>query len=171
MVTWGIVAAAVGCFFGMFVLQAIVARIIKIKSEDKFIIGLFVGFPALVMVGMMVASQTVPGFWPLEDIVLTYLLFFVIASSWVASYPAVYASCPTLIMSYIIANRPEGTARADFHKWLKLKENSVERIDDAMRESLIRLKGQNVELTGTGRAMYLFFSNYKRFLGLHRETL
>lgn len=164
-----VISWAIGLFLIFFCFQILLSRLFRPTSEDKFIIFLFVIIPFVGFLGTM-------GFYLINDLellrpVLVYLLFFVISSSWVASYPAVYAICPTLVISYVAAKKAKGTDLKELRQILGLKENSVDRIEDAIHDKWIRKNGTQVELTGIGRAFYLFFRTFRQIIGLKLETL
>ena len=168
-VPFSVIWAAFGIFFAMFLMQMLVQRFYKPVSEDKFIIGYFALLPFLCFIGLLAFRFF--GLVPVDYAVMTYLLFFVISSSWVASYPAVYAVCPTLIMSYVIDRNKTGTPAQEIVALLSLKQNSQDRIEDAVHDKWITKTGDKVQLTWIGRTALCFFTTYRRLLGLKLETL
>lgn len=161
---------AILAFAFMFVLQLIIARLVKPHSDDRFIISFYVILPLFLFVVLF--TQNFFGFIETPVAILTYLLFFVIAASWVASYPAIYAACPTLVISFIIEkNKNTGTTLQELRAVLALKQNSTERIEDAIRNNLIRKEGEYIGLTLLGKLVFTFFSAYRRLLGLPMNTL
>ncbi|MGE4132098.1 MAG: hypothetical protein AB7F86_10710 [Bdellovibrionales bacterium] len=149
----------------------IVARITRPKSEDKFIFLHYVIAPFGLFSAALVTILALGIEAPIYELICAYCLYFVISSGWVASYPALYASCPTLIISYIIDHEKNGVAPLEFQRWMKLKQNSEDRIHDALQGGLIGTEGATIYLKPVGRLLYFFFSAYKAVLGLKRETL
>lgn len=158
---------AMGC---LFCIQIIVAHIAQTRNEDKFIILLYVILPALAFIFLW--TQQFYG-WGIDacEAVMAYLIFFVISISWVASYPAIYAACPTLMMTFIIHKSKQGSTLEDLRKQLGLKNNSTERIKDATHNRLIKRNGENIELTSLGLLVFKFFRAYRRILGLKMDTI
>lgn len=170
--SYHIIISAFASFIFIFVIQTIAARLFKPKSEDRFIIGLYVLLPMIIFLTLLILSSNkmLPALIP-SELILTYLLFFVIASSWVASYPALYASSPSLVMIYLMTQQPQGTSLEDFTKWMSIKENSNCRRKDALNSGLICIQNDSIHLTFSGQTLFIIFSTYKKMLGLQSETL
>lgn len=164
-----IIGTTFALFFILFLFQIILARLIKPLNEDKSIILLYVALPMLLFAGGCLFHFF--GRVSLREAVLIYLLFFVISSSWVASYPAIYANCPTLIISWVIVRNSHGATVEELQDLLSLKQNSTERINDAVHDKLIRKNGEKVEITLRGRVVFLFFKFYRKALGLNTDAL
>ena len=64
-----------------------------------------------------------------------------------------------------------GTQLEELKELLRLRENSTERIEDAMHDKLIRKNGLHIELTLIGRGVFKFFKIYRRVLGLKLDTI
>lgn len=164
-----VIFTAFGAFLLFFLAQIVLARVTKPRSEDRFIVLHWVLLP----MGLFGAS------WGLDfshlarpaDALAAYLLFFVLASSWVASYPVIYGVCPTLIISLVVRLDKSGTPFGRFKELLGLHHNSMERIDDAVHDSLIRVKDGAVTLTPMGRLILAFYKLYRGLLGLPLDPL
>lgn len=156
-------------FFILFLLQIFVENIMKPKSGDKFIFSFYVITPMIIFIFVLLFDFL--NEIPIEKAVITYLLFFVISSSWVATYPGIYAACPTLIIALVIHKNKNGTQLEELKELLHLKENSTERIEDAMHDKLIRKNGLRIELTLIGRGVFKFYEIYRRVLGLKLDTI
>ena len=164
------IGAAVAAFGLLFIIQICIAAVFKPVSEDKFIILLFTVIPFLLFV--LALTFRFFDLCAVDQGVASYLLFFVISSSWVASYPAVYAVCPTLIISYMIYRCPsDGISLAQLRQLLQLKQNSDDRIVDAVHDKWISRSGDVVKLTPFGRTVLWGFKTYRRLLGATLETL
>lgn len=158
------------CFLFVLVLQMVLAKVFKPPvSEDTFILFLFVLFPLVMFICLWCLDFC--GLVSPETALLTYLLFFSIAASWVATYPAIYAACPTLIISYIARKRSRGTSLNDFCRFIGLKKNSTDRIADALNDNLIRRTDKGIELTGFGTTISRLFICYRRIIGLPLDTV
>ncbi len=164
-----VVCYALLAFLILFGFQIVISRLMKPRSEDKFIIALFVLLP--IPIFLFFAWNDFFGTLTLTQGFLAYILFFVLASSWVASYPAIYAVCPSLIMSYVIEKNQKGTSLEEIRQLLQLKQNSVARIDDAVNHRWIEKTGDKLQLTGYGRTFLRFFQIYRRILGLNLDPL
>jgi GNAT superfamily N-acetyltransferase len=155
-----------------FVLQILLRQVYRPRNEDKFIFVFWVGLPVLgLAVGLPFGYF---GWVSIQDAFLGYLLFFAIASGWVASYPAIYAASPTLVMSYVLSHESErgrGVSFAMLNEILEVKANSIERIEDAARSSLIEVRDGRVALTPFGKKLDGFFAVYRRILGLNQEGI
>lgn len=164
-----IIAYGISAFAVMFLVQIVVARLYRPVSEDKFIILLYTVIPTILALAVMLSQyDNWEGF---TTVLLSFLLYFVISSSWVASYPAVYAVCPTLIMSFVIDRNKTGTSVQEIRDLLALKQNSKERLEDAIHDKWVRKNGDKIELTSLGRMFLWFFTTYRRVIGLKLETL
>ncbi len=150
-------------FATVFALQVLLARAYRPVSEDKFIILLYVIAPFFIFLGLW--------WWGgIPDVVLSYLLFFVLASSWVGSYPAVYGVCPSLFISYLVHASPNGISLPEMREVFDLKQNSLNRIEDAIHDRWIERHGADVRLTASGRFFAAAFRVFRRVLGLGMET-
>lgn len=156
-------------FVLLLVCHAVIYRLYQPSSEDKFVFGLYVIFPLIVFAGLLLLGLM--GWFDLGTLIPGYFLYFVVSAAWVASYPAIYADCPTLIIAYVADRSSSGVTLEELRVLLNLKKNSNDRIEDAIRGKLIRMKGQLVELTPQGRVFYLFFATYRRIIGRRLETL
>lgn len=164
------VGAAFAAFVFLFFVQISIAAVFRPVSEDKFIILLFTILPFLVF--LVALGFQFFNLCSVDQGVAGYLLFFVISSSWVASYPAVYAVCPTLIISYVIYRSPrDGVSLQELRDLLQLKQNSDDRILDAVHDKWITKSGDVVMLTSFGRTVLWCFRTYRRLLGARLETL
>ena len=164
-----IIGYAFLAFFILFLLQILIENFMKPKSEDKFIISLYVITPMIIFIVVLLFDFL--NEIPTEKVVVTYLLFFVISSTWVATYPGIYAACPTLIIALVIHKNKKGTQLEELKELLRLRENSTERIEDAMHDKLIRKNGLHIELTLIGRVVFKFYKIYRRILGLKMDTI
>ena len=167
------VAASFTVFAILFIIQIIIARIFVPKSEDRFVITFYVLIPLLLFLILLTLPHINIHIGPTpHELLLIYLLYFVISSSWVATYPALYASSPSLVIIYIMSQQPQGSTLNDFNKWMPIKENSDYRIDDAIRAKLIcRNEDGQIRLSKIGRMLFLFFNVYKKALNSNTDTL
>lgn len=157
------------CLFALlFLLQILLQNTLTIKNEDAFIFALFLILPLFLFLGCF--------FFPVfpnistEILLKSYALFFFLSSSWIASYPAVYASCPTLLMAYW-AKKNGSITLEQMKEKLELKNNSVERITDALHDGLIVQKNNTIFLRKKGRIFLLCFTVYRKILGKKISTL
>lgn len=163
-----IIAACFGMGF-FFLLQITLARFFRPKSEDRFIFAVWLIAPFLLFLSLWMFNFF--GVLDKSTAFAAYLLFFVMASSWVASYPAIYADCPTLIISYMAWKKKSGVLISDVEECLALKKNSTDRIDDAQNNFLIEVKGDHLQLTFFGKAVGRFFMMYRKMIGLRMNPL
>jgi hypothetical protein len=160
---------AFAAFAVVFLLNILSARVYRPKSEDKYVFLHYLILPSLVFIALL--SFRLFGWMEIEQAVLAYLLYFVIASSWVASSPAIYASCPSLNIALLIRKNKKGTSLEDLRGWLLLKQNSTERIEDAVDGGLISREEDHLKLTPIGKILFTFFNLYRKALGLTTEPL
>lgn len=147
-------------FLAVFAVHAAIYRIYTPESEDKFVILLYLGIP----LGLFLLSAMFrPTPWPAGT--ACFLLYFAIAAGWVGSYPAIYASCPSLILSYFISQRPSGLSLEELSSLLDLKTSSAARIEDAQKHHWIEKEGEGWQLTAAGKIFYHLFALYRRILG------
>ena len=166
---WTATFIAVGGFLLLLLVQIWLGHFFKPKSEDKFILGLYVILPFVLF--MLLLSLDFGGWLNFKMGCLAYFLFFVICSSWVASYPALYASCPTLIISLLVAKTKTGVTLDELHGALSLKQNSIDRIEDAMHDRLVKKTGSGLEMTRFGQILFAFFKTYRKILSLPMDTI
>ena len=164
-----IIGYAFLAFFILFLLQILVENFMKPKSEDKFIFSFYVFIPMIIFIVVLLFDFL--NEIPIEKVVVTYLLFFVISSTWISTYPGIYAACPTLIIAWVVYKNKNGTQIEELKELLRLRENSTERIEDAMHDKLIRKNGLHIELTLIGRGVFKFYKIYRRVLGLKLDTI
>lgn len=169
-ISFEMIGWAFAAFFVLFALQICIAFKYKPVSEDTFILLLFTVTPFLLF--LLALCFRFFSFFSVEDGIAGYLLFFVLCSSWVASYPAVYAACPSLLISYLIYRCPdEGISLHEISEIIQLKQNSDDRIDDAVHDKWITKSGDVIELTRFGQIALCCFRVYRRLLGASLETL
>ncbi len=155
--------------FIAFAAQLILRWFYTPKAEDRYVFIHWIFVP----ISLFAVSWAFQ-FWGwvvLGEAFQIFLLYLVIASAWVASYPAIYTASPTLVIAWLIQKKKVGMGLSEIQKWLDLKSNSKERIQDATHDRFIILKGDTVELTRFGRIIFFFFSRFRRWLGLGFETL
>lgn len=99
-----------------------------------------------------------------------YPLFFFLCAAWIASYPAIYAACPTLLIAYYAKNQ-NGVSVPELESRLHLKENSMERVSDAFNNGLISREGKTIKLTRHGQLFLWAFSFYRKVIGRKMSTL
>ncbi|MBI4406155.1 MAG: hypothetical protein HY537_18495 [Deltaproteobacteria bacterium] len=156
-------------FLALLTTQAAVSRIYRPRSEDRFIFSLYLGLPFLVL-----SISIAYNFWGLLtpcEAFLASLLYFGLGSSWIASYPAIYAACPTLIISMIVSKTKKPVDINYLSSVLNLNKNSTDRIDDAVLNGLIIKKEGKVELRSFGLMTLHLFKTYRRWLGLQTDTI
>lgn len=162
-----IVFQAFFLFAALFVCQLVLAHTVKPRSQDRFVILLYLVVPTVAFLGWCVfqlfrGQGTYPGF-------LSFLLYFVIATSWVGSFPAVYVEAPTLAIVLILHLHPEGLTREALATFLNLRGNSLERVNDAVTGGIIARQGDVFQLTSLGKILFGFYLNYRKLLGLRLE--
>lgn len=165
----GILALSFAVFGVLFILQVVASRLYRPQSEDRFIIILYFFIPLLFYIPgsyFLLSPQ-----FGLTEIVLSYFLYFAISAAWIASYPAIYAGCPTLIISYVIHRSNNGVGLDALINLLKLKENSKQRIDDAVHNLWIKKTEEKVSIAPVGQVFLFLFKTYRTLLGLTSETL
>lgn len=155
-------------FAALFLLQIVLVQFYRPKSEDAFIFQLYLTLP-IVLVALYLLFPWHSAITR-RDLLYAYPLLFFICSSWIASYPAVYAACPTLAITYFI-KRNNGASEAELEMHLHLKENSLERVSDAYKNGLIVSEGKNIKLTRQGRIMLWAFSTYRTLIGRKMSPL
>ena len=163
-----IVAPALG-FLLLFLAHILIVQIAKARTGDKFVIGLYLVFPAAAfLIGL--ASHFF-GLCSVRTGVFAYMLFLSICAAWVASYPAVAAASPSLLILLALRGRPEGLTAAEIAQAISLQDNSLRRVEDAVADGLVRRRGDGLELTPLGRAVFQFFKIYRRAIGLEAPPL
>lgn len=169
ILTFSTITWSFSAFAFVFVLQVLASRLVRTRSEDKYIIFLYVLVPLFTFLTILALNLDNSEFT--AQLVAAYVLYFVISSSWVASYPAIYAVCPTLVISLYIREKTEGASSEEIRKLLNLKQNSVDRLQDAVSSNLLKIDDNKVTLTAGGRLFANFFIAYRRLLGLDSSTL
>lgn len=156
-------------FAALFLAHVLLARLTPLAGEDGFVLAHYIVLPGLLFAGA--APFHFFGLLPARGALLCCLLLFLICSAWVASYPAVAAASPSLLIVLALRRRPGGLTAEELLEAISLKSNSLKRIDDALKDGLVRRKGERLELTRLGRALFLFFKLYRRAIGLATEPL
>jgi hypothetical protein len=96
------------------------------------------------------------------------LVHFLVAANYLAIYPALQASSPTVHLLCRLRRHPEGLTRETITDFM-LKTSAVEaRLKDLRNSSLIRHRDGRLELSGAGRLLAAIFLGYRRLLGLER---
>lgn len=160
---------AFALFLFLFLAQMILARLGRFAGEDRFVVVHYIVLPGLLFAGAWPFHFF--GLLAVRDAVFCYLLFFLICSAWVASYPAIAAASPSLLILLALRGRPDGLSAEEIAKAISLQANSLKRIEDAEKDGLVRRGDRGLELTRLGRAVFVFFAFYRRALALATEPL
>lgn len=157
------------CLFTILLLiQICIFQFYRPKNEDAFVFQLFLFFP-LFLWGIYLIYPFYSGFSRTE-LLEAYPLFFFLCAAWIASYPAIYAACPTLLIAYY-ARKQNGINIPELESRLHLKENSMERVSDAFHNGLISQAGKTIKLTPQGQIFLRAFSFYRKVIGRKMSTL
>lgn len=151
-------------FAVLFLLHILTSRL-KLKVNEDYLLF-------LVFLVLPVFCFSFLSFSPLsEEIVASSTLLFLINAAYIASYPAIYAACPTLRISLILfRNSNSGLSKKEIEQVIQIKENSLIRIQDAQSNNLIYEKDGDMYLTLFGKCFFYFFKIYRLLLGLPCST-
>lgn len=159
------IQTAVGFSILLF-LHFLISRLKQKINEDCLLFLLFLGLPLCFLIFVFLSSFSLN-----EEKFAAFILLLLINAAYIASYPAIYASCPTLRISLLLfKNKNLGLSREELQQAIQVKENSLERITDARSNNLIYEKDGKVYLTHFGRCIFYFFKIYRRLLGLPCNT-
>lgn len=169
------IASAIGPLVVIYLLHVALSRKNPQINHDKLTVVLYLIFPVLLFCLFLAATNFFITELPatLEgEITVSFLLYLAFASAFVASFPAIYADCPTLIIAYLVKDSSHfGVTKKQMELTLRLTENSVQLIAKAEEESLIRRYGKTLQLTAFGSVVAFLFWIYRRALGLQSQTL
>jgi hypothetical protein len=164
-------------FIILYLLHILIVRKTTPRNQDGLLLLLYIVVPlTLYLLSLLVMLLPGPGYIisaPLaHQITLSFILYICIAAAFVASFPAIYADCPTLIIAYIAKKYcPDGVTCEQLVSALDLKENSEERITDAIGDKLIHRSDGRIFLTRFGRIVYYTFRIYRRVVGLKADVI
>jgi hypothetical protein len=137
----------------------------RIRRPQKDVVCLFellIGFPTL-----LCAVLALWGISPLR--MLPALVFeWILAANYIAVYPAVQASSPTLDMLSQLRKNPTGLTETELSQHAGPTSLFQDRLSDLVQGGLVKRSESGFELTWKGNGLATFFVVYRRFLGLPR---
>lgn len=153
-------------FAVLFLLHILTSRLKLKVNEDCLLFLVFLVLPVFYFVFLFLSFSHLS-----EEIVASSALLFLINAAYIASYPAIYAACPTLRISLLLfRNSNDGLSKEEIQQAIQIKENSLIRIQDAQSNNLIYEKDGNIYLTSFGKCFFYFFKIYRLLLGLPCNT-
>jgi predicted transcriptional regulator len=137
----------------------------RIRRPANDVVSLFLLFIALPFVGFVILIA-----WGAEALPLFPILMFVwiLSANYIAVYPAVQASSPTLDILHLLRQHPEGLTETELTSKAGSASLFQDRLSDLVRGGLMKPTHNGFELTVKGNLLATFFVNYRRLIGLPR---
>ncbi len=165
---WGI-----SVFIAVLAVHLIIWRIGVPRRQGRTLFLILVGVPMVVLPVLAWAQEKgVPvwfapqGIW---DFVHILLLACMLSIAYVASYPALQADSPSLVMVMAIDRaEPEGVDKEYFRKKMNDEILIIPRIQDLLVDQMAVLEGDRYRLTPKGRRIAQFFSFYRYLVNMHK---
>jgi hypothetical protein len=136
-----------------------------------FLLPLLVGSAAALASFAGLAPFTGPGpFMPLfhhaDGLAAVLLLHYALSSAYILSYPAVEAISPTLAIALLMGDSGRALKEKELARCFPDESLLAPRIMDLVKSRLVRLDNGILSLTWRGRALVLFFTALRSFMGL-----
>ena len=147
--------------FGIsFLIHILIWRWVRPKRQLIWLAGIFLVCPAFSYFILYYHFADNPAF------VLAGVLHILFSAAYILSYPAIQAPSPSLkIIRDVAAAMPRGLDREDLLRILEGDKPLNFCVDNLIKERLVWLKGDKLELSLFGRLVSWFFRNYLRWLG------
>jgi hypothetical protein len=156
---WGL-----GCFTAVFFAHLMLWRYGRIQREILWLFIIFLLFPVITALFLILFGISA------EEVLVTLLLFLVVAASYIQTYPALKEDIPSfLILLYVHDAEQRGSS------WIDSEDIVAElgatglvtlKLDELHGDRLLLEHQGRVKLTPSGRMLALFFYYYRRLLGL-----
>ena len=132
------------------------------KRDVVALIATFLLLPAAAIAALGLASSL---FSP-EELVAVYLLHFILSGVYIAMYPAVPASSPSLEILMLFRGCPEGLTREEIVRGFNKVSAVSARVRDLVDSKLVVQRDGKLTPTPNGRRLSVLFALYRRSLGL-----
>lgn len=156
-------------FFLAFAIHLIIMRIHIPQYQSKALLMTFFGTFLLWVIFSYLLSQSYA--WPffhyhgLPEFFHICLLFISLTLAYFFTYPALEVDSPSLIIIRMIAETmPGGLAKKDLEKRLTDDILILPRINDLLRDNLVIVNGERLQLTPQGRLFIKIFIIFRTFL-------
>jgi hypothetical protein len=164
---WGTVALLLAL-----AVHVVIWRLRPPRYHTRTLLAIFFGSLALV-VGLLITDAPRNTGLPLAASPADYVSLFLFVTAWalayVITYSAIEASSPTLvIISTIAAAGPEGLDEKDLYGMVSDAVLVEPRIDDMVRDGLVRLEDGRYCMTSKGRRFVGLFIGYRWLLRLEK---
>lgn len=149
-------------------------RTIRPSKQIRSLAIIFVFCPLLVFVALFVISNAFhpTGSWFVRDpfnITYVYIWHLALSATYIMSYPASQAECPSLaILLAVKNNMPVGLSIQEIKDIFPPDSLIKDRYNDLHAEHFIKQSSEGHVATSKGRFLRAIFINYRRVLGLPR---
>ena len=150
-------------------LHVLLWRLARPRSDMWALLVIFLAFPTLVAVLILVGGMTLPvaRFPAPVDVAAALMLHWAISVAYIQSYPAAQAQSPSLEIADAIArSAPRGLSREDLMATLIARSLVQARVEDLVSNRLIRVEGDRYVLTPAAVRLVEFFLGLRAVLGL-----
>jgi len=160
------------CSFAVaLILHILVWRIIRPLKHLVWLGVIFIILPLFIYILLSYLSHTLTGlskyFTSPFSIAFSLLWHLSLSSAYIMSYPLFQADCPSLkIIMAVSASMPEGMTLESINNFFSEDILLYDRLDDLVDDGLILVKNDKCEISLKGRLLSIFFSIYRRSLGL-----
>lgn len=164
MITWSILLIGFSIFLGSLCLHIIIWRLFNPRNYTLALLLVFVIMP-LIIIGIIGYIGTFNTTF-IECISIS-LLHLSLAFTYIMSYPAIQAGCPSLSILLIIGDSmPQGITSEELKSTFTTKGLVWLRLKDLVDSNLAVETDGCYTITGSGRLLLGFFMVLRRFLGL-----
>lgn len=160
VIFWGM-----SIFLVVMLVHVIVWRVFKPGQHiaNLFLIFLIVPFVFVVVFAVLNIQFRIVR---ISDLLSIFLLYFSLACVYIQTYPAVYATAPSLKIVYLIKkSMPGGLRKEEIKNFFTSEDLLNDRIEDLIFENFVYIRDGEIRLKFKGKLLAGVFCAYRKLYG------